>query len=99
MAYRNHPVTDHRSIVDGDTQFIDVREPHEFATGSLDGAVNIALREIAQHLDGLDPARRTVLLCRSGNRSGQAAEILDDAGFTEVVNLEGGLLAYGTEET
>ena len=99
MSHRDHPVTDHRSVVDVDTQFLDVREPDEFASGTLPGTVNVPLGELAAHVGELDPSRRVVLLCRSGNRSGRAAEFLVDSGFDDVVNLAGGMLALEQEHT
>ena len=94
MAVVNHPVNDYATIVDDTTQFIDVREPGEVAEGTIAGAVNIPLAQVPSRLDELDRERRVVLLCRSGNRSGQAAEFLSGAGFTDVVNLAGGMLAF-----
>lgn len=92
--YRNHPVTDYSSLIDGDTQFVDVRQPEEVAAESLDGAVNIPLAELPTRARELDPGKRTLLLCRSGGRSTQAAEYLSAAGFADVVNLDGGMIAY-----
>lgn len=96
MNHREHPVTDYAAVVDDDTQFIDVREPDEVAGGSLPGAVNIPLGTIPQRMAELDPSKRVVLLCRSGGRSGQAAEFLAANGFSDVVNLSGGMLAVGS---
>ena len=93
MTHREHPVTDYAAVVDDDTQFIDVREPDEVAAGSLPGAVNMPLGTIPERINELDPAKRVVLLCRSGGRSGQAAQFLAANGFTDVVNLSGGMLA------
>ncbi len=93
MAHLNHPAADHAAVVDSTTQLIDVRQPDEVSTGTLPGAVNIPLHELPQRLGELDPQRRVVLLCRSGNRSGSAAEHLVAAGFVDVVNLDGGMLA------
>lgn len=95
MAHRDHPVTDYTAVVDGDAQLIDVREPDEVAGGTLPGAVNIPLGQLPTRLGELDPHRRVVLLCRSGGRSGQAAEYLAANGFDDVVNLAGGMLAVG----
>jgi rhodanese-related sulfurtransferase len=95
MPFVNHPVDDYATVVDAGTQLIDVREPDEVAQGTIAGAVNIPLAQIPGRLDELDRERRVVLLCRSGNRSGQAAEFLTRAGFTDVVNLAGGMLAFG----
>ncbi len=74
-------------------QFVDVREPDEVAAGTLPGTVNIPLGDLPERIGELDPAQRVVLLCRSGGRSGQAAEFLTASGFGDVVNLAGGMLA------
>ena len=93
-SYRNYPINDYTSIVDPDTQFIDVRTPAEVAERGLDTARNIPLDQLVNRLAELDPSRRTVVLCRSGGRSAQAAEFLAGAGFVDVVNLTGGILAF-----
>lgn len=97
-AYRSHPVTDYASVIDDETQLIDVRQPDEVASGTLTGAVNIPLDQLAARVDELEADKRTVLLCRSGSRSGQAAEFLTRTGFVDVVNLDGGMLAYNEGE-
>jgi len=91
MAVREHPVTDYRALLADDIQLVDVREPFEVGTGTLPGAVNIPLGELPARVGELDPARRVLLLCRSGNRSGQAAQWLAAQGFGDVVNLTGGM--------
>lgn len=91
--HTDHPVNDYRSVVDQDTQFVDVREPDEVAAGSLPGTTNIPLGELKDRAGELDPGKRVVLLCRSGGRSTAAAKQLTSLGFTDVVNLEGGMLA------
>ena len=92
MTHRDHPAADFRSVVDDETQLIDVREPNEVVAGTLPGAINIPLRELPNRVGELDPQRRVVLLCRSGGRSAMAARALTAAGFTDVVNLAGGML-------
>lgn len=99
IHHRNHPVAEYQAIVDENTQLIDVRRPEEVAEGSLDGAINIPLDQLSGRVKELDPTRTTVLLCRSGNRSTQAAEFLTKAGFTDVVNLDGGMLAHSQEKS
>lgn len=89
-----HPVADYASILGDDGQLIDVREPNEVAGGTLPGAVNIPLGDLPARAGELDASRRVVLLCRSGGRSGQAAEFLAASGFGDVVNLTGGMLAW-----
>lgn len=93
--YREVPTPDYESVVDESTQLVDVRQPDEVAGGTLPGFVNIPLDQLQQRVDELDPARRVVLLCRSGNRSGSAAQFLTLSGFDDVVNLSGGMLAMG----
>lgn len=90
----NHPVTDYESVVLGDAQFVDVRNRDEIASGSLPGTTNIPLDELPDRLAELDPQRRVVVLCKSGVRSGKAADILTGAGFVDVVNLDGGMMAW-----
>ena len=92
MTHRDHPVTDYQAALTDGAQFIDVREPDEYVDGSLPGTTNIPLTEFVDRKGELDPSRRVVLLCRSGGRSTQAAEYLTSNGFTDVVNLEGGML-------
>ena len=93
MAVREHPVDAVATLVDDRTQLIDVRQPYELAEGTLDGAVNIPLDQLVVRVRELDPTRRTIVFCRSGGRSRQAAEFLVAAGFVDVINLAGGMLA------
>jgi rhodanese-related sulfurtransferase len=93
MTYVDHPASDHRTVVDARTQLVDVRRPEEVAQGTLPGAINIPLDDLSERVAELAPTRRTVVLCRSGGRSAVAAQFLVDAGFADVVNLEGGMLA------
>ncbi len=92
--HRDHPVTDHLTAVGDDGQLVDVRQPDEVAEGTLPGAVNIPLDLLPDRIGELDSARRVVVLCRSGGRSTMASELLTAAGFPDVVNLAGGMLAY-----
>lgn len=76
-----------------DAQLIDVRETHEVAEGMVPGSIHISLGELPQRLNEIDKNRPVWAICRSGNRSGQAAAILDQNGF-RVFNMEGGMLAW-----
>lgn len=93
MTHTDQPVNDYQAVVGTTGLLIDVREPHEFAEGTLPGAVNIPLDEIPTRLTEFDQSRRVVFLCRSGGRSAHAAAQLTAAGFSDVVNLVGGMLA------
>ena len=75
---------------------MDVREPHEHADFNIGGQLlplgaikNMQVEDIEQLKD-----EEVILYCRSGNRSGQAALILDSLGFKQTKNLVGGMLLW-----
>lgn len=75
---------------------VDVREPHERAEFNI-GGVHIPLGQLQMmQVDQLDNLKNeeVIVYCRSGNRSGQAAMILDTLGFANTKNLSGGMLAW-----
>jgi len=75
---------------------VDVREPAEHAEFNI-GGVLIPLGEIQQmQIDELEELKDKELICycRSGNRSGQACQILEMMGFTNTKNLAGGMLTW-----
>lgn len=74
--------------------FLDVRTPDEWNEGHLSKSTLIPLDELASRVGELPRDREVVVICRSGNRSKEAMRILLDAGFTQVVGLEGGLKAW-----
>lgn len=94
MTFKKSPIVDYRSILTAETQLVDVREPDEVAEGTLPDSVNIPVGDLPARVGELDPARPVVLFCRSGGRSGNAAEFLTEAGYGDVTNLEGGMLAW-----
>lgn len=78
------------------TEIIDVRTSAEYATGHLQGATNIDVEGtgFAQGIAGLDKSKTYAVYCRSGNRSKIATKQMADAGFTHVVELDGGINAW-----
>ena len=66
-----------------DTVIIDVRTPAEFASGHLEGALNIDVQspDFAAQIMELDPSGEYFVYCRSGNRSGQAIAQMTQMGF------------------
>ncbi|MBC7859685.1 MAG: rhodanese-like domain-containing protein [Burkholderiaceae bacterium] len=75
---------------------IDVREPDEYAEGHAPGSVLIPLGQLPGRLAELRASqdKPVALICRSGRRSARAAEILRQAGFSKVYNIEGGMNAW-----
>lgn len=65
---------------------VDVRTPEEFAEGNVKESTNIPLDQVAVNLDKFKGKESIVVFCRSGNRSGQAKNILEQNGFTNVTN-------------
>ena len=65
---------------------VDVRTPAEFAAGNVLGSVNIPLDQVQNHLSKFKKHDPIIVFCKSGNRSGQAKAILEQNGFTNVVN-------------
>ena len=77
-----------------DAQVVDVRMPVEIEQDPVSvarHAIVIPLEEFRERMGTLDPARRTVVVCRSGNRSYVAVRILTQKGFADVANLTGGV--------
>ncbi len=75
---------------------IDVREPHENAEFNIGGLLFPLGKVQTMQLDELEDFKNEELIvyCRSGNRSGQACQILDMAGFKNTKNLVGGMLGW-----
>jgi len=85
-----------QEIEGGDVVLIDTREPHEFQEARIEGGKLVPpglLRdEIATAAP--DKSARTILYCRSGNRSYKAAEQMEALGYTDVASMAGGILLW-----
>ena len=82
-----------------DAQLIDVRTPKEFAEERIDGFTNIDWNgsDFEAQAAKLDKSKPVFVHCRSGARSAKAASKLQDMGFTEVYDMEGGILKWNSE--
>ena len=78
-------------------ELIDVREPFEYEIARIDGAKLIPLGEIAERVDELERERPIVVHCHSGQRSAQAVRLLQQRGFANLYNLEGGIDAWSDQ--
>jgi len=72
---------------------IDVREVDEVAAGKIPGAVNIPLGLVEFRMHELVKSKEYIMVCRSGGRSGRAAQFLESYGFN-VINMDGGMLTW-----
>lgn len=80
-------VEEARVLIEEGAVVIDVRSPEEYASGHLEGALNIPHTEIADRLKELPENEKSVVVyCRSGRRSEIAAGVLREKGYTRVVN-------------
>ena len=77
----------------GNTQFIDVRQPHELPKVQLPNLKNIPLEILTEQLDDIERTRTTIVFCQSGIRSAKAVQILNSNGFTDCFNLEAGAVS------
>lgn len=78
------------AIAEAYAQFVDVRTPAEYDGGHADRAINIPLDTLAGNLDRLERHEPVYIICESGRRSKQAAEILSEAGFVRPISIIGG---------
>ncbi len=86
-------IAEARNRMQSDVQFLDVREDDEVATGTIPGAKHIPLGILGGRLLELDRSRPIIAVCRSGNRSAKATQLLEAAGF-RVDNMSGGMMAW-----
>ena len=77
-------------------QLIDVREPFEYEVSNLNG-LNIPLAGILIESEKVSKDIPVIIQCRSGKRSAQAVMLLEQQGYTNLANLQGGILAWRDE--
>jgi rhodanese-related sulfurtransferase len=77
-------------------QIVDVRTPDEFKQGYIAGAVNLNFydSDFKEKLKTLDKSKPVLVYCAVGGRSGQASKILQELGFENVHDLDGGMTAW-----
>lgn len=75
---------------------VDVREQDEWDAGHIEGALHIPMAQLPQRLSELDKKLATIVVCRSGNRSGKVAAWLINRGY-DALNMTGGMLAWNEQ--
>jgi phage shock protein E len=97
-SMRSVGVKEFNELIQGDSsiQLIDVRRPDEFAAGHIEGAtlIDFESADFDTKIAALDKSAKYAIYCRSGNRSGQALDRMKEAGFTQVTNLDGGVIEW-----
>lgn len=73
---------------------VDVREQYEWDEYHVPGAVLIPLGQLSNRLDELPKDQEIIVMCNSGNRSQDGRDILQDAGFSSVTSMDGGIQAW-----
>lgn len=78
---------------------LDVRTPEEVAAGKIEGAVELDFydNDFQQKVTALDKEKTYLVYCKVGGRSGQACELMQDAGFKSIFNLDGGWTAWSNQ--
>jgi molybdopterin/thiamine biosynthesis adenylyltransferase/rhodanese-related sulfurtransferase len=90
------PFEAEQEIEGGDVVLIDVREPHEHQESHLDGDTLVPPALLKDEIGAAAPDKsaRTILYCRSGNRSAIAAAQMEGMGYEDVASMAGGILAW-----
>lgn len=86
---------------DDNAVILDVRTDDEIEEGYIPGAKNIDIykgQEFVNEVEKLDKDKNYYIYCRSGKRSAQACTILDQMGFANTYNLEGGFMEWEGEK-
>jgi rhodanese-related sulfurtransferase len=86
-SYREH-------FKPGDHTLVDVREPEEWVSGHLPGAIHIPLNDLPDRLSEIPGDKPVVLVCAVGSRSFHGSQFLLESGFMEVYNLSDGTMGW-----
>lgn len=85
----------HRKLTAGDqVKIVDVREPAEYTFNHIPDAVSIPLGELEHRIGELNPDDDIHVICRTGNRSDLACQLLAEKGFKNVKNVEQGMAGW-----
>ena len=94
MAITEIPVNELTTLVENGSLVVDVREPDEYESGHIPGAVLVPLSTVLTNKSEFESDETVYVVCRSGGRSLQACEMLHDVGISNVVNVAGGTMGW-----
>lgn len=94
---RLNPTEYKARFMDGhaDHTLLDVRTHDEFVMGYIPGAQNISLQELGRKMNAVPKDKPVIIYCRSGNRSAMAAQMMQQAGYTDIYDL-GGIIDWAS---
>jgi rhodanese-related sulfurtransferase len=89
-----------KELLKEDIQLVDVRTPKEYEEGHIENALNIDVTDdsFVKNIQQLNKEKPVMVYCRSGHRSARAAQILKEQGFKKIYNLDGGFMAWESQE-
>jgi rhodanese-related sulfurtransferase len=97
-GYRNVSSDEAKQLIDNkEVVVLDVRTPEEYQEGHIPNAILVPLQELDNKLNDLDKEEPYLVVCRSGNRSTQASEILTSNRFANIYNMTGGMNSWAYE--
>jgi rhodanese-related sulfurtransferase len=88
-----------KGLIKKQIKIIDVRTPKEFNQGHIENAININFKSsnFIKSISKLNKDASFLIYCKSGNRSGKAAKIMDSIGFSKIYDLKGGYMNWNIE--
>ena len=94
MAVSEISVNELTTLVENGSLVIDVREPDEYESGHIPGAILVPLSTVLSNTSEFQSDVTVYVVCRSGGRSMQACELLHEVGISNVVNVAGGTMGW-----
>jgi len=82
---------------DDDFMLIDVREDKELEVCKIDQALHIPMGIVSARLNEIDSNKPVVIMCKSGGRSAQVCQYLNENGYSNIYNLNGGITSWALE--
>ncbi|MFK7937200.1 MAG: rhodanese-like domain-containing protein [Saprospiraceae bacterium] len=99
-SYQDLNVTEFKAqMSDPNVVILDVRTPGEIAEGKIPNALEIDIQspDFKQRIEALDKDKTYLVYCKKGGRSARACSAMQELGFGELYNLEGGFTAFSAE--
>ncbi len=93
-GYKSADSEQAKELVDQGVTVIDVRTELEYQQGHIESSQLISFSELAEKAEKWSKDKKILIVCASGSRSGAAAQMLAEKGYTEVYNLIGGLYQW-----